>query len=118
MLQHRSRVVCSVASEVERALELQEGAIAGKGKDRTTALARAIVCWCCRQLTPQPTLQEIAIALSQYGHATVLAAARRVERRREVDPGLRELSDTILARVRSQRAAHVAGVQQQVAVAS
>jgi chromosomal replication initiator protein len=111
----RPIAIRAIIEQVCKALCVDVGEFAGKGRHKRVVFARSIAAHLCRQMTTQ-SFPEIARAMGRPNHSTVITAQRRLQRQLETDanalveaelvpqhPGisLRELLESLSSQIRT-----------------
>lgn len=74
----------TIIEQVCKALCVDVGEFAGKGRHKRVVFARSVAAHLCRQMTTQ-SFPEIARAMGRPNHSTVITAQRRLQRQLEAD---------------------------------
>jgi chromosomal replication initiator protein len=80
----RPIAIRTIIEQVCKALSVDVGEFAGKGRHKRVVFARSISSHLCRQLTTQ-SFPEIARAMGRPNHSTVITAQRRLQKQLDAD---------------------------------
>lgn len=82
----RPIAIRTIIEQVCKALSVDVGEFAGKGRHKRVVFARSVCAHLCRQITTQ-SFPEIARAMGRPNHSTVITAQRRLQKQLDTDAG-------------------------------
>ena len=111
----RLAIVARIVDLVAEFYQIDREAILGKDRHKSLAEARVVCCWLARtQVMPTPSFPELARAMGNRDHTTIMSAVRRVEVLRQRDQWLASTITRLAAQVKAMQGPGVAKAEPQV----